>query len=70
MPKGDDEYNKVTISVDKKDMIVNTIYLYDPFGNLTTVKLSDIKTNGDVSDSLFDFKIPAGVDVVKPPTFQ
>ena len=45
VPKGDEEYNKVTISVNKKDMMVNTIFLYDPFGNLTIVKLSDIKTN-------------------------
>jgi len=70
MPKGDDEYNKVTISVDKKNMMVNTLYLYDPFGNLTTVKLNDIKIDGTVSDSLFDFKVPSGVEVVKPPSFQ
>jgi len=55
VPKGDEEYNKVTISVNKKDMMVNTIYLYDPFGNLTKVKLNDIKIDGGVSDSLFDF---------------
>lgn len=70
VPKGDEEYNKVTISVGKKDMMVNKIYLYDPFGNLTTVKLADIKTNGGVSDSLFDFKVPDGAEVVKPPSFQ
>ena len=70
VPKGDEEYNKVTISVDKKDMMVNTIYLYDPFGNLTTVKMADIKTNGGVSDALFDFKTPEGAEVVKPPSFQ
>lgn len=69
VPKGDEEYNKVTIAVDK-DMMVNKIYLYDPFGNLTTVKLADIKTNGGVSDSLFDFKAPEGAEVVKPPSFQ
>ncbi len=69
VPKGDEEYNKVTISVDKKDMMVNAIFLYDPFGNLTTVKLADIKTDTGVSDSLFDFKAPAGTEVVKPPSF-
>jgi len=70
VPKGDEEYNKVTISVDKKDMMVNTIFLYDPFGNLTTIKLADIKTDTGVSDSLFDFKAPDGTEVVKPPSFQ
>lgn len=70
VPRGEEEYNKVTISVDKNDMMVNTIYLYDPFGNLTTVKLAGIKTNGDVSDTLFTFNTPDGVEVVKPPSFQ
>ena len=70
VPKGDEEYNKVTISVNKKDMMVNAIYLYDPFGNLTTINLKDIKIDGGVSDSLFDFKVPSGAEVVKPPSFQ
>jgi len=69
VPKGDEEYNKVTISVDKNDMMVNKIFLYDPLGNLTTVKLADIKTNNGVSDSLFEFKTPEGAEVVKPPSF-
>jgi len=69
VPKGDEEYNKVTISVNKTDMMVNTLYLYDPFGNLTTVKLADIKVDGGVSDSLFNFKTPDGAEVVKPPSF-
>lgn len=70
VPKGDEEYNKVTILVNEKDMMVNTIFLYDPFGNLTTVKLADIKIDTEVSDSLFSFKAPEGTEVVKPPSFQ
>ncbi len=70
VPKGEEEYNKVTISVDKKDMMVNTLYLYDAFGNLTTMKLSDIKTNRKVEDTLFEFKVPSGAEVVKPPSVQ
>ena len=68
-PKEDEEdYNKVTVSVDKNSMIVNTIYLYDPFGNLTKVILEDIELNGGVSDSLFSFSVPEGVEIIKPPT--
>jgi outer membrane lipoprotein-sorting protein len=48
-------------------MMVDTIYLYDPFGNLTKVKLKDIQVDKGVSDSLFDFKVPSGVEVIKPP---
>ncbi len=68
LPKSDEEYNKVTIAVDKNDMMVNTIYLYDAFGNLTVMKLEDIKTNAKVEDALFEFKVPSGAEVVKPPT--
>jgi outer membrane lipoprotein carrier protein len=70
VPKGEEDYNKVTISVNKNDMMVNTIYLYDAFGNLTTVTLKDIKTDTKVADSLFNFITPEGTEVVKPPSFQ
>ena len=68
-PKEDEEdFNKVTVSVDKDTMIVSTMYLYDPYGNLTKVSLDNIEINGGVSDSLFDFQVPDGVEVIKPPT--
>jgi outer membrane lipoprotein carrier protein len=68
-PKEDEEdFNKVTVSVDKDTMIVSTMYLYDPYGNLTKVMLNNIEINGGVSDSLFDFQVPDGVEVIKPPT--
>lgn len=67
-PKEDGEdFNKVTVSVDKSTMIVGTMYLYDPYGNLTKVTLDNIEVNKGVSDSLFDFKAPPGVEVIKPP---
>lgn len=68
-PKTEEEgYNKVTIAVDKNTMLVNTMYLYDPYGNLTTVNLSDISVDKGVPDSLFVFNAPAGVEVIKPPS--
>lgn len=67
-PKDEGEdYNKVTLSINKNTMMVDTIYLYDPFGNLTKVKLKDIQVDKGVSDSLFKFKVPSGVEVIKPP---
>lgn len=65
---GEEDYNKVTVAVDKNSMIVNTIYLYDPFGNLTKIMLRDIEIDKGVSDSLFSFVVPSGVEVVRPPT--
>ena len=67
-PKEDEEdFNKVTVSVNKHTMIVNTMYLYDPYGNLTKVTLNNIEIDGGVSDALFDFKVPDGAEVIKPP---
>ncbi|MGH7801821.1 MAG: outer membrane lipoprotein chaperone LolA [Thermodesulfobacteriota bacterium] len=69
MPKEEDEdYNKVTIAVDKKSMIVKNIFLYDPFGNLTKVSLKGIEINKGVPDSLFKFKAPKGTEVIEAPS--
>ncbi len=69
MPKGKgEEYNMVTIAVDKKGMIVKDIFLYDPFGNLTKVSLKGIEINKGVPDSLFKFKVPKGTEVIKAPS--
>ena len=68
-PKAEEEqYNKAVVAFDKNTMVVNSIYLYDPFGNLTTISLNDIKIDNGVEDSLFVFKIPSGVEVVRPPS--
>ncbi|KTC79346.1 outer membrane lipoprotein chaperone LolA [Legionella cherrii] len=39
--------------------------LYDQLGQVTTVQLSQIKTNPKLAASLFQFKTPKGVDVVQ-----
>jgi outer membrane lipoprotein carrier protein len=62
-----EEYSSVTIAVDKDSMLVNTIYLYDPFGNLTTVKLNDMQINNGIPDSLFIFKAPKGAEITRVP---
>ncbi len=68
LPKeNSDEYSLVTVEVDKDSMLVNTIYLYDPFGNLTTVKLNDMRINNGIPDSLFVFKAPKGAEITKIP---
>ncbi len=67
-PKSEEEeYNKVTLSVDKKDKMVQSIFLYDPYGNLTKVTLEDVKINKGISDPLFTYKAKDGVEVIKAP---
>ena len=45
-------------------MLSSTVY--DPNGNSTIIEFSDIRVNRGLSDSYFDFSVPAGVDVVRP----
>ncbi|MFQ5786609.1 MAG: outer membrane lipoprotein chaperone LolA [Thermodesulfobacteriota bacterium] len=63
----DEEYNKATVAVDKKSLLVKTIYLYDPFGNLTIIRLRDIQTNKGIPDSMFKFNVPKGAEIVRLP---
>jgi len=68
LPKGGgEEYSKWTVAVDKKSLLVETIYLYDPFGNLTIIRLRDILTNKGVPDSKFKFNVPKGAEIVRLP---
>jgi outer membrane lipoprotein carrier protein len=65
---GEEQYNKAIVAFDKDTMVVNSIYLYDPFGNLTTISLKDIEIDKGVQDSLFSFTVPSGVEVIRPPS--
>jgi len=39
--------------------------VYDPYGNRTSIDFSRIKVNRGISGSLFNFKIPRGIEVIK-----
>lgn len=60
----DEPYDKIIISVDRKDSMVKEIYLFDPFGNKTKITLSGFKINKGISDSLFDYSPPKGAELV------
>jgi outer membrane lipoprotein-sorting protein len=40
--------------------------VYDHNGNITSVEFSNIRSNVWVSDAVFNFVVPAGVEVVRP----
>ncbi|MGH7885200.1 MAG: outer membrane lipoprotein chaperone LolA [Thermodesulfobacteriota bacterium] len=62
-----ENFSKVTIMVDKKSYMVNRIFLYDPFGNTTTINLKNLEINKNISDSTFTFKKPKNAEIVKVP---
>ena len=63
----DEIKNKVIINVNKSSSLVDTIYLFDPFGNQTKISLLKTEINKKISDSIFKFKPPKGAEVVKLP---
>jgi outer membrane lipoprotein carrier protein len=44
---------------------VESSIVYDPYGNKTAINFSMVKVNRGIIDSLFNFKIPKGVEVIK-----
>lgn len=62
-----DDINKISLAIEKDSLIIHKLFLYDPFNNLTIVKLNNIKINKGIKDKVFEFKVPKGVEVVTPP---
>jgi outer membrane lipoprotein carrier protein len=63
----DESINKISIAIEQDSLIIQKLLLYDPFDNLTVVKLNNIKINKGIKDKIFDFKVPKGVEVVTTP---
>lgn len=55
---------KLQIAVSRENFQIVRVVLYDPYGNVTTLAFSAIELNQGLPDSLFTFKVPAGVDVM------
>lgn len=55
----------IRIDVDKKEHLVVKTSVTDPFGTRTEVSFRNIKVNTELKDTLFDFIVPRGADVIK-----
>jgi outer membrane lipoprotein-sorting protein len=57
--------SKLGLTVDKKTYFVLQADVFDGLGNVTRTRFLDIKTNTNLPDSLFQFTIPSGAEVLK-----
>jgi len=57
--------SKLVLTVDKKTYFVLQTDVYDGLGNVTRTRFIDIKTNTGLSNSFFQFAIPAGTEIIK-----
>jgi len=57
---------KLTVETDDYDIVAAEIL--DPVGNTTRLRFSEWERNLGLDDSLFEFEVPEGVDVIDAPT--
>lgn len=68
VPKKDAaEIGRLKLTVDAETYDILAAEIRDPLGNVTRLKFSDLKRNSGLPDSLFQFEVPPGVDVVEAP---
>ena len=68
IPKASDTgVDKLHITIDKENFQITQCSFTDLYGNLTRIRLSDIRINNNLDDRLFSFKPPSGVDVFNMP---
>lgn len=58
---------RLFLTIDGKNFHISQFSFTDAYGNTTRLRLSDIRINTGVPDSLFSFKPPAGVEIVTMP---
>ncbi|MBI5756605.1 MAG: outer membrane lipoprotein carrier protein LolA [Nitrospirae bacterium] len=64
-PKAMSMVEKVVVEIEKKTSHISKLTLYEKSGNKVSFDFSGIKFNTGLKDSLFDFKIPKGVEVLE-----
>ncbi|HNQ02083.1 MAG: outer membrane lipoprotein carrier protein LolA [Syntrophobacterales bacterium] len=63
--KPEEGVRKLQIAVSRETFQIVRVVLFDPYGNVTTLAFSAVELDRDLPDSLFTFKPPAGVEVIK-----
>ncbi|MCC7201098.1 MAG: outer membrane lipoprotein carrier protein LolA [Nitrospirae bacterium] len=56
---------EVVAEIDKETSYINKLILYEISGNKVSFNFSGIKINSGIKGSLFEFKIPAGTEVLE-----
>jgi outer membrane lipoprotein carrier protein len=59
--------DKLYLTIDKDTFQIIQCSFTDLYGNMTRIRLTDIKINNNLDDKLFNFKPPSGVEVFNMP---
>ena len=63
--KGDPEFEWLMISVDPQALQIRQLVALDRQGGRSSFLFTNLKENRNLSDKIFDFQVPRGVDVIK-----
>ena len=61
-----DAVGRLTLAVSRQTFDIVEATVTDPLGNTTRLRFSNINRNISLDDSLFQFDIPPGVDIIEP----
>ena len=59
--------DRLYLSVDGKTLQISRCSFSDAYGNTTRLNFTNVRVNSGISNKLFDFKPPAGVEIVNTP---
>jgi outer membrane lipoprotein carrier protein len=62
--KGDPEFEWLMIGVDPARLQIQQLVALDRQGGRSTFSFTNLQENRNISDKIFDFQIPRGVDVI------
>jgi outer membrane lipoprotein carrier protein len=69
-PDASRSVSKLVVEVQPKTYFIKSVAIHEISGNISTFVFSGLKPNTGLKSGLFEFKVPAGVEVVKAPTLS
>jgi outer membrane lipoprotein carrier protein len=58
---------RIVVEAQPKTYFIKTVSIHEVSGNIATFQFSNLQSNTGLKGSLFEFAVPAGVEVVKAP---
>lgn len=58
---------RIVVEVQPKTYFIKTVSIHEVSGNVATFQFSNLQPNTGLKEALFEFAVPAGVEVVKAP---
>jgi outer membrane lipoprotein carrier protein len=69
-PDASRSVSKLVLEVQPKTYFIKAVTIHEVSGNISTFVFSNLKPNTGLKSGVFEFKVPAGVEVVKAPTLS